>query len=33
MTDLDTLIRRIDEEVAVEVKRQKAEWAEVAASR
>jgi hypothetical protein len=32
MTDLDTLIRRIDEEVAVEVKRQKAEWAEVAQS-
>jgi len=30
MTDLDTLIRRIDQEVGVEVKRQKAEWAEVA---
>jgi YHS domain-containing protein len=29
MTDLDTFIRRIDQEVEVEVQRQKANWAEV----
>lgn len=30
MTDIDTLIRRIDQELEVDVKRQKAAWAEVA---
>jgi YHS domain-containing protein len=30
MTDLDTLIRRIDQELAVDVKRETAAWAEVA---
>jgi YHS domain-containing protein len=30
MTDVDTLIRRIDQELAVEVKREKSAWAEVA---